>query len=302
MTGTQPVPSLAEAERFTRRLAVSHYENFLVVSWLLPRRLHQPMFNVYAYCRTVDDLGDEAEGDRLALLDSWEKQLQDCFQGYPTEPIFVALAGTIQHFHLPIQPFRDLIQANRQDQTVARYETYADVEAYCRLSANPVGRLVLQLFGYDDEERFNLSDATCTALQLANFWQDVASDYRERGRIYLPREDMQRFGYSEADLAAGATNDAWRSLMAFEVRRTRALFRRGQQLVPLVERRLRTDLELFSLGGLELLKLIEVSGYDVLSKRPHVAAWRQMALLFRSLISRRTAEGRRRESNGSHLD
>ena len=277
--------AVAEAERWTRRLARSHYENFLVVSWLLPRKLHQPMFNLYAYSRTVDDLGDEAEGDRLALLDDWERQLEDCFAGRPSAPLFVALEKTIRHYELPIQPFRRLIEANRQDQMVNRYQTYADLLTYCDSSATPVGRLVLMLFGYRDAERFALSDATCTALQLANFWQDVARDYAA-GRIYIPLEDMARFGCSEAELATGTFHASWRALMEFEVERTRDLFHAGERLVPLVERRLQVDLRLFTLGGMEVLNRIEEQGYDVLSRRPTVGAWRQLGLLARALASR----------------
>jgi squalene synthase HpnC len=276
---------LAEAERWTRRLARSHYENFLVVSWLLPRRLHQPMFNLYAYCRCVDDLGDEAAGDRLALLDDWERQLQACFAGQPVQhPVYVALGKTIQEYGLPSEPFQRLIQANRQDQTLARYETYAGVLDYCRYSANPVGRLVLMLFGYRDSMRFELADATCTALQLANFWQDVARDY-QRGRVYIPLEDMRAFGYSESKLAAGTVDASWRALMKFEVERARELFRTGERLIPLVERRLQVDLRLFTLGGMEILHRIEAQDYDVLSRRPTVSPMRQMGLLARALLS-----------------
>ena len=275
---------LAAAERWTRRLARSHYENFLVVSWLLPRRLHQPMFNVYAYCRTVDDLGDEAEGDRLALLDDFEQEMERAFAGQPRTPVFVALQRTIHEYNLPKEFFRRLIDANRQDQRVRRYDTYDDLLKYCELSANPVGRLVLMLFGYRDEQRFALSDATCTALQLANFWQDVARDCA-MGRIYIPLEDMQRFGCNESDLAAGMFHASWRALMKFEIERTRGLFRHGSQLVPLVDRRLQLDLRLFTLGGLEVLNRIEAQGYDVLSRRPSVGAWRQLGLLARALAS-----------------
>lgn len=274
---------LDEAERWTRRLARSHYENFLVVSWLLPRRLHQGMFNIYAYCRTVDDLGDEADGDRLALLDDWERQLDACFEGRPVQhPVYVALENTIRQHDLPCEPFRRLIQANRQDQKVARYESYADLLDYCGYSANPVGQLVLMLFGYRDAARFGLSDATCTALQLANFWQDVARDY-QRGRIYIPLEDMRAHDYEESKLATGTIDARWQALMKFEVERARQLFRTGEQLIPLVERRLQIDLRLFTLGGLEILKQIESYGYDVLSRRPVVGAVRQMSLLLRAL-------------------
>jgi squalene synthase HpnC len=276
--------TVAQAERWTRKLARSHYENFLVVSWLLPRRLHQPMFNIYAYCRTVDDLGDEAEGDRLALLANWQRQLEDCFAGKQTEhPVFAALALTIRQFELPIEPFQRLIEANRRDQATTRYETYDQLLDYCRYSANPVGRLVLMLFGYRDDERFGLSDATCTALQLANFWQDVARDYK-LGRVYLPLEDLRHFGCGEDDLRAGTFNATWQALMEFEVKRARELFRLGEQLVPLVDRRLQVDLRLFTLGGLEVLNRIEAQGFDVLTKRPAVPPWRQLGLLAKALL------------------
>jgi squalene synthase HpnC len=275
--------TVAQAEAWTRRLARSHYENFLVVSWLLPRRLHQPMFNVYAYCRMVDDLGDEAAGDRLALLADWERQLEACYAGEAQQPAFVALAKTVGEFNLPIEPFRKLIRANQQDQTVTRYETYADLLDYCRCSANPVGQLVLMLFGYRDQRRVELSDATCTALQLANFWQDVARDFAA-GRVYIPLEDMRRFGYSEEALAAGTADATWRALMAFEVDRARELFHDGKQLIPLVSRHLQLDLRLFSLGGLAILDRIEAQRYDVLSRRPTVSSTRQAGLLARALL------------------
>jgi squalene synthase HpnC len=274
---------LHEAERWTRRLARSHYENFLVVSWLLPRRLHQDMFNLYAYCRTVDDLGDEAQGDRLALLQEWEYELDRCFAGHAVDhPVFVALGKTIRQHDLPAEPFRRLIQANRQDQTVGRYESYADLLDYCQCSANPVGRLVLMLFGYRDSARFELSDATCTALQLANFWQDVARDFAG-GRIYIPQDDLRRFDYTETKLAAGIVDAGWRALMKFEVERARDLFRTGEQLVPMVDRRLQIDLRLFTLGGLEVLRAVEAQGYDVLSRRPRVSPARQIGLLARAM-------------------
>ncbi|MHB8619185.1 MAG: squalene synthase HpnC [Chloroflexota bacterium] len=285
---------LDEACRSTRRLARSHYENFVVVSWLLPRALRQPMYDIYAFCRTVDDLGDEANGDRLALLDRFEEKLGECFSGRPSEPLFVALAHTIERHHLPQEPFLALIDANRQDQRVSRYDTYAELEAYCRLSANPVGRLVLGLFGYQDEERCRLSDATCTGLQLANFWQDVGEDYR-RGRVYLPLEDLRRFGYEVAELARGETNDAWRRLMAFEVERARSLLWQGRALIPLGERRLRVDLELFSMGGLEILREIEATGFDVFASRPRIPGWRQVGLVARAVASHALGRGKRGE-------
>ncbi len=273
--------TVAQAEAWTRRLARSHYENFLVVTWLLPRRLQQPMFNVYAYCRGVDDLGDEADGDRLALLHDWQRQLEACYAGQAEHPVFVALASTIRDYDLPIEPFQRLIEANRRDQTVHRYDTYEQLLDYCQYSANPVGQLVLMLFGHRDAQRFALSDATCTALQLANFWQDVARDYRI-GRIYLPLEDLGRFGCREEQIGSGIFDATWRALMEFEVRRARALFHAGEPLVPMVERRLQIDLRLFTLGGLEVLNRIEAQGYDVLTKRPTVPKWRQLTLLLKA--------------------
>jgi len=264
-------------------VALGHYENFTVASWLLPRALRPHMYAVYAYCRGVDDLGDEAQGDRLALLDDWEAELRRCYHGTPRDPRFVALRETIRAFDIPPEPFLRLIEANRRDQRVTRYRTYAELEEYCTYSANPVGHLVLYLFGYRDGERRRLADATCTALQLTNFWQDVARDL-EKGRIYIPLEDMERFGYSEEELLARRGNDAFRRLMAFQVQRTRELFRRGLELVPLVRGRLRLDLRLFSLGGLAVLDAIEGIDYDVLHRRPALSRARKAALVLRGLL------------------
>ncbi|MBI1886270.1 MAG: squalene synthase HpnC [Chloroflexi bacterium] len=264
-------------------MAHTHYENFTVASWFLPRQARPHMYSVYAFCRGVDDLGDEAEGDRLALLDEWEAELRRCYDGGPRHPAFVALQETIRQFQIPPEPFLRLIEANRRDQRVNRYATYEDLLEYCSYSANPVGRLVLYLFGHRDEERQRLSDATCTALQLTNFWQDVAVDLT-KGRVYIPREDLARFGYSEEDLEAGLFNDEFRRLMPFEVRRTRALFRVGLGLVDLVDGRLRIDLKLFTLGGLAVLDAIERIDYDVLHRRPALSKLRKALLVPRALL------------------
>lgn len=275
--------SLAQAYAYCQRLATSQYENFTVASWLLPRALRPHVHAVYAYCRGVDDLGDEAEGDRLALLDDWEAELRRCFNGEAQQPAFVALQETIRRFDIPPEPFLRLIEANRMDQRVNRYRTFADLQAYCRNSANPVGHLVLYLFGYRDEERQQLSDATCTALQLTNFWQDVRRDLG-KGRIYIPLEEMERFHYSEDDLLAGRFDGRLRDLMAFQVRRTRELFRSGLALIPRVRGRLRLDLRLFSLGGLAVLDAIEDNGYDVLNRRPKLSRARKSLLALRGLL------------------
>ena len=275
--------SLAEAHAHCRRLATSHYENFTVVSWLLPRALRPHMYAVYAYCRGVDDLGDEAPGDRLGLLDEWEAELLRCYQGAAREPSFIALQETVRRFDIPREPFLRLIEANRLDQRVNRYRTYDDLLAYCENSANPVGHLILYLFGYRDEERQRLSDATCTALQLTNFWQDVRRDL-DKGRIYIPLADMERFGYGEADMIGLRSDGRFRELMAFQVGRTRELFRRGLELIPRVRGRLRLDLKLFSLGGLAVLDAIEASGYDTLGRRPRLSRSRKASLVLRGLL------------------
>ena len=265
-------PALDEAQAYCKQLAESHYENFHVASWFLPKALRPHFHAIYAYCRISDDLGDEV-GDpaaALALLNLWGQELDACYQGKARHPVFVALAETIHDCSIPQDPFADLLKAFRQDQTVTRYQTMADVLAYCRYSANPVGRLVLYACGEADEEKFKLSDATCSALQLANFWQDVRRDYA-RGRIYLPRKDMEVFGVSELMIAEGITTEGFRGLMRCEVDYTRGLFEEGFPLIGMVSRDLAVDLDLFSRGGLEILRAIERQSYDVMSTRPAIS-------------------------------
>lgn len=271
-------PSLAEAQAYCERLARTHYENFSVATWFLPTRLKQHFFNVYAYCRISDDLGDEV-GDpqqSLALLDQWEAELNQCYEGSPRHPVFVALQETVRLLDIPQKPFADLLIAFRQDQAITRYESFADLLGYCLNSANPVGRLVLYVCGYRDEERQRLSDFTCTALQLANFWQDVAIDYR-KGRIYLPLEELRQFGVLEQQIASGAATPQFRELMKFEVARAREWFARGLPLAQMVEPAL--DIELFSRGGQEILNAIERQHYDVLSRRPVISKRRKFGLV-----------------------
>jgi squalene synthase HpnC len=241
------------------------------------------MYAVYAYCRGVDDLGDEAEGDRLLLLDEWEAELRRCYEGSPCDIRFVALRETVRVFDIPIEPFLRLIKANRRDQSVNRNRTFEDLLDYCSYSANPVGHLVLNVFGYRDAGRQRLADATCTALQLTNLWQDVSRDL-EKGRVYIPLDDMESFGYSESDLLARRHSDEFRRLMAFELQRTREMFREGLRLIPLVSGRLRLDLRLFTLGGLAVLDEIERIDYDVLSHRPSVSGARKSWLALRGLL------------------
>ena len=275
--------TISEAFLQCARLAQTHYENFTVASWFLPKSKQPHIFSIYAYCRTVDDLGDEYEGDRLQALDAWEQDLLRCYNGTPSHPYLIALQQTIQEFDIPIEPFLMLVQANRMDQTTTRHATYEDLEHYCRHSANPVGRLVLYVFGYRDAERQRLSDDTCTALQLANFWQDVTRDYA-MGRIYIPQEDMARFGYSEGMLAEGAFNREFRDLMAFEVERARDLFRRGLNLVDTLEGRLKLDVALFNLGGMSVLDAIAKQGYDVLGTRPKVSKAAKLRLVLTTAL------------------
>ena len=280
-------PSLEEARAYCERLAKTHYENFSVATWFLPSRLRQHFYNVYAYCRISDDLGDEV-GDpqqSLELLDQWETELNACYAGSPKHPVFVALAETVKQFGIPQHEFSDLLIAFRQDQTVTRFETFDDILAYCRYSANPVGHLVLYLCGYSDPDRQQLSDYTCTALQLANFWQDVFVDYG-KGRIYLPLEDLRRFGVTGEDIAQRRATPQFLAMMRFEVERARDWFDRGLPLVKMVNRELAIDLELFSRGGQEILNAIERQGFDVLRARPEISKARKLMLVLRAAIGK----------------
>jgi squalene synthase HpnC len=280
-------PALAEAQDYCARLARTHYENFSVASWFLPRRLRQHFYNVYAYCRISDDLGDEV-GDAAAsleLLDQWQGELDACYEGTPKHPVFVALAETVRQFDIPKPKFSDLLIAFRQDQTITRFETFNDLLAYCRYSANPVGHLVLHLCGYRDFDRQYLSDFTCTALQLANFWQDVGVDY-EKGRIYLPLEDLRRFNVSQREIADNQNTPAFCAMMKFEVERARDWFRQGLPLIKKVDTELAIDLDLFSRGGQEILNAIEKQNYAVLGNRPSISKSRKLALVARAATAK----------------
>ncbi len=312
-------PSLQEAQQYCARLAHSHYENFSVVTWFLPKHLHQHFYNVYAYCRISDDLGDEV-GDpqqALALLDAWEAELNATYlslvqpplrdvrksieeleregsevrgQGSgtaPRHPVFIALRETIRELDIPREPFANLLTAFRQDQTITRYPTFEDLLGYCVNSANPVGHLVLYVCGYRDAERQLLSDHTCTALQLANFWQDVAVDYA-KGRIYLPLESLARFGVSQDDIAQRRATPQFREMMKFELGRARDWFARGLPLAAKVDKHLAIDIELFSRGGLEILNAIERQGYDVLTHRPAISKPRKLWLVGSAALGKLT--------------
>lgn len=277
-----------EAFDYTRRIARGHYENFTVVSWALPAALRQHMFNVYAYCRWADDLGDEL-GDRdrsLEALAWWRRELVRCYAGEASHPVFVALRDTIRRFDIPPDPFHRLIDAFAQDQRICRYETFEELLEYCRSSADPVGRLVLYLFEIRDPERQTWSDRICTALQLTNFWQDVTRDL-EKGRIYIPGQDLRRFGVSENAILERRFGTEFRELMRFEVARTRELFLEGRPLVEAVPHRLALDVSLFIEGGEAILDLIEKQGFDTLSRRPALGTGGKLRLMARRLFGLR---------------
>ena len=287
-----PQLTYAQADDYTRRLARSHYENFTVVSWLLPRRLRDDFRHVYAFCRWADDLGDETgdPGRSLELLEWWRQELDRCYAGQPRHPVFVALAPTLERHDIPRTPFDDLIDAFVQDQRTTRYATFDQVLDYCTRSANPVGQLVLYLCGYRDQHRQQLSDATCTALQLTNFWQDVRRDIVDRGRVYLP-DDVARAHGLDIELmvrtvcSAEPTETLTSSLCATVrdlVERTRPLFAQGRALWPLVTPHVRPDIKLFTFGGEAILKRIRRQGYDTLTRRPRLGGRVKAGLLLRA--------------------
>lgn len=277
-------PSAADSFEYTRWLATHHYENFQLVSFLLPKALHQDFYNVYAFCRWADDLGDEIgdPAESLRLLAWWRRELLAMYRGQPQHPVFVALRSTVERCQIPAEPFNRLIQAFEQDQTVTRYESFDQVFAYCVNSANPVGHLVLYLCGYRDQERQRLSDFTCTALQLANFWQDVAVDL-QKDRVYLPLDLLRRHGYTEEELFALTFNHPFQSVMAEAVDVAEQLFRQGLPLIRSVDRRLSLDLDLFSRGGMKILQKIRLQEFNVLARRPYISKAERVGILLQGL-------------------
>lgn len=300
-----------QAAAYTRALVRSHYENFTVVSWLLPRKLREDFGHVYAFCRWADDLGDETGDPRksLELLKWWRQELDACYAGRPRHPVFVALARTIEKHRIPSKPFEDLIDAFVQDQTVTRYDTWAQVLDYCTRSANPVGRLVLYLCGYRDELRQQMSDQTCTALQLANFWQDVHRDIVERDRVYIPRDVAVVHGLDLRTMAQVVQTAAAKNLEAWEppvamldpyratlrdlVERTWPMFADGRRLWPLVDRHVRLDIKLFTLGGEAILRMIARQDFDTLSHRPSLSKGAKIALMMRAAAEKLVSGVRR---------
>jgi squalene synthase HpnC len=296
-----PIPSqlderswtLEEAFNYCDRLASSHYENFPVGSRFIPKRLRPYVHSIYAFARIADDFADEpdyVDNLRLAFLENWENQLLQCLWRKPQHPVFVALKETIERFDLPVALFQDLLMAFKMDVTTKRRHRFEDLLTYCRYSANPVGRLVMLLFGYRDPEFHTLSDAICSALQLANFWQDVAID--EKDRVYLPLDDMAKFGYSEEDLKAHRCNEAFRNLMRHEIAQTKELFHQGHPLCDRVGRDLRFELHLVWNGGMTILDRIERADYNVFDRRPTIGLKDKIAVVAKAAIARYTPHGK----------
>ncbi len=269
-------------------MAKAGSENFPVASLILPRRARSRLLAVYGFARLVDDAGDETPGDRLALLDELEGDLERLWSNGsrpargPMHPLIARLKPTVEACGLPPDPFRRLIEANRRDQVVHRYRNYDELLAYCRLSANPVGELVLRIFGAATPDRLELSDKVCAGLQLTEHWQDVAEDYR-RGRIYLPTEDLDRFGVDERDLAARVAAPAVRELMSFEVARARRLLDEGAPLVRTLRGRRRFAVAAFVAGGRAALEAIRAANYDVLASSPRPGPALRTVQLLRAL-------------------
>lgn len=286
--------SIKESYRYCRSIALSHYENFPVASILLPSTLRSHFYSIYAFARIADDFADEAQvaggpDARLALLARWREMLVDCYGGTATHPVFVALGETASKFALPLALFEDLISAFSQDVTKKRYETFAELLDYCRRSANPIGRLVLLLFGYKGQQLCLLSDSVCTGLQLTNHWQDLAIDLA-RDRVYLPIEDIARFGLAVEELKNPMRRDRVCRLLAFEVARTRSFFDDGERICDAVAGRLALELRAVWLGGVTILDRIERSGYDVFSQRPRITTLDKLRIA--SLAIARKAAGR----------
>jgi squalene synthase HpnC len=282
--------SVAEAFKHCESIARKHYENFPVASFFLPKQLRPYIAVIYAFARVADDFADEgrlSQSERLAALDHWQKQLDECYEGRADNPIFVALTSVVREKNIPKGLLSDLLAAFRMDVTTFRYRTYDDLLYYCRHSANPVGRLVLHIFDNVSEGNMHLSDSICTALQLANFWQDVSIDVR-KGRLYIPLEDMDRFGYTESEFERPTFDERFRNLMKFEVERTRDLFGKGKPLLMLAPSNLRFELALTWHGGRRILQKIENAGYNVLTERPALNGADRIAILMKALM-RRTA-------------
>ncbi len=287
--------SVAGAYDICKKIGTEHYENFTVVSRAMPAEKRKYVYALYAFSRYTDDLGDELGEGNLEALDSWEEELRQALEGNkPDNPILLALQDTVDKHPLTTEPFLKLIEANRMDQKNFSYSSYEDLLHYCDHSANPVGRIFLAIFGYEDEERKRLSDSTCTGLQLTNFWQDVDRD-EKMGRVYIPEEDMERFGYSREELEDRVYNERFVELMRFEVARARDLLEEGMELVPTLDPRIKMDVRLFNQGGLRILDKIEAEDFDVLHGRPTLSKFEKVRLFLSNLLKRpfrRIADGK----------
>ena len=279
-----------KAFRYCENLARNHYENFPVASWFIPRARRPFVYAVYAFARTADDFADEgavSPSARLRKLDDWERNLDLCFEGTADHPIFVALGETIRRTGIPGHLMVDLLHAFRMDVTTTHFSTFTDLLDYCRYSANPIGRLVLYIFEDANEKTLPFSDEICTGLQLANFWQDVSVDKR-KGRVYIPLEDIERFGYTLNDLDKNVVNDRFHDLIRFQVGRTREFFARGKPLLSQSTPELRFELALTWNGGMAILNKIQASAFDVLSARPSLTLKDKFSILVSALVKRST--------------
>jgi phytoene synthase len=275
-----------QAFAYCRKIALGHYENFPVGSLLVPRARRKHFYSIYAFARAADDFADEGKlsrGERLRQLGEWRAALERAGRGEADHPVFIALRATIEECRLPLQLFHDLLDAFTLDVERSRHQTFEDLLSYCRCSANPVGRLILLLFDYRDEELHRLSDDICSALQLTNFWQDILIDLA-KDRIYLPQADLAKFGYCEDDLRAHRYNDSYLAMMNNLAERTEALFQRGKPLCKRTAGRLSIELRLVWLGGTNLLAALKQERFNIFAHRPTIGNGKKLQILFMALM------------------
>ena len=277
--------SVFRGELISRGFARRHYENFNIAAFFFPRRLKQDLYNIYAFLRLADDTADECEDDLEAdrVLQEWVHELETAQIDASKHPVFNALRDTIERRTLSLEPFKKLIKAFRLDLNRKRWETWDDLRYYTRHSADPVGQIVLDLFGYRDSDFFALSDKICTALQLTNHWQDIREDW-ERGRVYIPQEDLRRYGVSETEIEQRSTANRFRELMTFEVKRARSLFIEGFPLLEKVNAGLRFQLSLYWYGGMAALSAIERINYDVLNRSARLRTRDRMIVAIKTIM------------------
>lgn len=284
--------NVAESYDYCERITRAHAENFPVGSLLVPKNRRRHVYSIYAFARTADDIADEGyedginTGGRLAALDEWEQKLEACYRGQASHPVFIALSVTAQELQLPLELFRDLLSAFRQDVVKRRYANFDELLDYCSRSANPIGRLILLLFDYRDERYHRLADEITTGLQLANFWQDVAVDIL-KDRVYLPENEMKHFGVSGDDLRERRFNGSYAALLKFQVERTKDFFDRGSVLPRLLRGRIALEVRLTLLGGMRILEKIEERGYDTLNTRPKLQIRDKIGLMVKLLTGSR---------------